>query len=195
MNLDIINSIKYKKKNIIFYKPVSCYISKSAQIEIGGKLTFNLHCNKNIKNKSAGYLIIRENSKLTIKNSFDVLAGGTIGVVDNAKLTIGSGYMNMNSKIHCFNEINIGEDVIISENVIIRDSDGHDILYEKYKKSSPINIGNHVWIGLNATILKGVTIGDGAIVAAGSVVTRDVPPNSLVAGVPAKVIKKYIEWK
>lgn len=195
MKLDIIKSIKYKKHNIIFYKPVSCYISKSAQIKIGGKLTFNFHSNKNIKNKSAGYLIVRDNSKLIIKNSFDVFAGGTIGIVDNAKLTIGSGYMNMNSKIHCFNEINIGEDVIISENVIIRDSDGHDILYEKYKKSSPINIGNHVWIGLNATILKGVTIGDGAIIAAGAVVTKDVPSKSLVAGVPAKIIKENIEWK
>lgn len=79
----------------------------------------------------------------------------------------------MNFKIHCFNEITIGEDVIISENVTIRDSDGHDILYEKHKKSSHINIGNHVWIGLNATILKGVTIGDGAIIASGAVVTKD----------------------
>lgn len=195
MKLDIIKSIKYKRKNIVFYKPVSCYISKSAQIEIGEKLTFNFHGNNNIRNKSEGYLILRDNSKLTIKNSFDVLAGGTIGIVDNAKLTIGSGYMNMNSKIHCFNEINIGEDVIISENVIIRDSDGHDILYEKHKKSIPINIGNHVWIGLNAIILKGVTIGDGAIIAAGAVVTKDVPSKSLVAGVPARIIKENIEWK
>lgn len=195
MKIDIINSIKYKKKNIIFYKPVSCYISKSAQINIGGKLAFNFHINKNIKNKSAGYLIMRDNSKLNIQNNFNVLAGGTIGIVDNAKLTIGSGYMNMNSKIYCFNEIRIGDDVIISENVTIRDSDSHDILDGKHKKSAPINIGNHVWIGLNAIILKGVTIGDGAIIAAGAVVTRDVPSNSLVAGVPAKVIKKNVEWK
>lgn len=55
---------------------------------------------------------------------------------------------------------------------------------------SPINIGNNVWIGSNATILPGVTIGDGAIVAAGAVVTKDVNENEIVAGVPAKVIRR-----
>ena len=61
--------------------------------------------------------------------------------------------------------------------------------------TKPIKIGNHVWIGINATILKGVTIGDGAIIAAGAVVNKDVEENSLVGGVPAKVIKKNIFWE
>ena len=54
----------------------------------------------------------------------------------------------------------------------------------------PVKIGNKVWIGAHATILPGVTIGDGAVVAAGAVVTKDVPSNVVVAGVPAKVIKE-----
>ena len=58
-----------------------------------------------------------------------------------------------------------------------------------------MNIGNHVWIGAKAMIMKGVNIGDGAIIAAGAVVTKDVPARCLVAGVPAKVIKTDIEWK
>lgn len=58
-----------------------------------------------------------------------------------------------------------------------------------------IEIGDHVWVGLRSVILKGVKIGNGAIIAAGSLVNRDVPPNSLAAGVPAKIIKTNIQWK
>ncbi|MDE7203257.1 MAG: hypothetical protein K2O91_15450, partial [Lachnospiraceae bacterium] len=58
---------------------------------------------------------------------------------------------------------------------------------------APIKIGAHVWIGSNATVLPGVTIGDYAVVAAGAVVTRDVPAMTVVGGVPAKVLKKVKE--
>ena len=61
--------------------------------------------------------------------------------------------------------------------------------------TQPISIGNHVWIGINVTILKGVKIGDGAIIAAGAVVTRDVPERCLAAGVPARVIKNNVSWE
>ena len=54
---------------------------------------------------------------------------------------------------------------------------------------APIRVGNDVWIGANATVLPGVTVGDGAVIAAGAVVTRDVPPMTVVGGVPAKIIK------
>lgn len=56
--------------------------------------------------------------------------------------------------------------------------------------TKPVIIGNDIWIGANAVLLPGVTIGDHSVVAAGAVVTKDVPPHSLVAGVPAKIIKK-----
>lgn len=68
-------------------------------------------------------------------------------------------------------------------------------MYEGYIKSKPISIGDHVWIGLNATILKGVTIGEGSVIAAGSVVVKDVPAHTLVGGIPAKVLKENIEWE
>lgn len=110
-------------------------------------------------------------------------------------MKLGSGFFNSNIKIRCHEKIEIGENVAISHDVTIMDSDAHEGLWEGYEKTKPIKIGNHVWIGTRVTILKGVTIGDNAIIAAGSVVTKDVPNNTVVAGVPAKVIKININWK
>ena len=81
----------------------------------------------------------------------------------------------------------------ISENVIIRDSDNHQITGGN-SMFAPVIIKDNAWIGMSAIILKGVTVGEGAIVAAGSVVTKDVPPHTIVAGVPARVIKKDVYY-
>lgn len=101
----------------------------------------------------------------------------------------------MNVNIACFEKIEIGYDVAISENVVIRDSDNHQIVSSNHQMTSPIKIEDHVWIGTNVIILKGVTVGEGSIIAAGSVVTKDIPKNSLAAGIPARVIKSNLEWK
>ncbi len=61
--------------------------------------------------------------------------------------------------------------------------------------SIPIKIGNHVWIGSNVTVLKGVEIGDGSIIAAGSLVNKNIPPGVLAGGVPAKILKEGVTWK
>lgn len=61
--------------------------------------------------------------------------------------------------------------------------------------AAPVQIGNKVWIGTGAIILKGVTIGDGAVVAAGSIVTRDVATNAVVAGNPAREIRSITAWE
>ncbi len=62
------------------------------------------------------------------------------------------------------------------------------------ERTAPVSIGNDVWIGCRSIVLKGVSIGDGAIVAAGSVVTKDVPAYTLVAGNPAQIKKKVAGW-
>ena len=102
--------------------------------------------------------------------------------------------MNAFVQIICAKKIRIGKDVIIARDVIIRDTDGHKILDRTHEKDKEVIIGDHVWIGTRAIIMKGVNIGNGSIVAAGAIVTKDVPPNCIVAGVPAKVIKNNIKW-
>lgn len=86
--------------------------------------------------------------------------------------------------------IEIGDGVLIGHNVVLA-TINHDLNPAMNRKNhyAPIKIGAHVWIGANATVLPGVTIGDWAVVAAGAVVTRDVPAMTVVGGVPAKVLK------
>ena len=98
-------------------------------------------------------------------------------------------FMSYNVSITSMNRVTIGNRVKIANNVVIVDHD-HDYKNNNigYKTGSVV-IEDDVWIGANATILQGVTIGDGAVVAAGAVVHRDVPANTVVGGVPAKVIK------
>jgi len=86
--------------------------------------------------------------------------------------------------------ITIGDGSLIGHNVVLA-TINHDLNPANNRKNhyAPIKIGSHVWIGSNATVLAGVTIGDWSVVAAGAVVTKDVPPNVVVGGVPARIIK------
>ena len=86
--------------------------------------------------------------------------------------------------------ITIGDGSLIGHNVVLA-TINHDLDPAKNGKNiyAPIRIGNHVWIGSNATVLPSVTIGDWAVVAAGAVVTKDVPPYTVVGGVPAPILK------
>ena len=90
--------------------------------------------------------------------------------------------------------IEIGNGVLIGHNVTLATLN-HEQNPQKRQNiyPKPIKIGDNVWIGSNATILQGVTIGDGAIIGANAVVTKDVPKNTIVAGIPAKIIKEIKE--
>ena len=111
---------------------------------------------------------------------------------EGGELILGRGFINSNCKIRCFERISIGNGCAISHDVTIMDSDAHEI--NGSRNTAPICIRDHVWIGTRATVLSGVTIGEGAVVAAGAVVTHDVPKATLVAGIPARVIKENVEW-
>ena len=106
-------------------------------------------------------------------------------------ITIGKDVF-INSGCHFQDQggIEIGDGALIGHNVVLA-TINHDLNPEGHRKNhyAPIKVGAHVWIGSNATILPGVTIGDWAVVAAGAVVARDVPAMTVVGGVPAKVLK------
>lgn len=107
-------------------------------------------------------------------------------------------FVNRGVYLSCQTGLEIGADCLIGEYVCIHDEDhcfgpGYQgtRLSERPFISSPIRIGDNVWIGAKATITRGVSIGEDSVVASNSVVTRDVPPHSLVAGAPAKVIRSW----
>lgn len=132
---------------------------------------------------------------------------GSIYVCDNGKITIGDYFfLGPRSFIGAFESIEIGKCVIIANDVKIYDNNNHPTDPQarekmslggycnenwswKWAAHSPVVIQDTVWIGQHSLILKGVTIGKGSIVAAASVVTKDVPPYCIVAGNPARVVK------
>ena len=137
-----------------------------------------------------------------VGGAFQALCGGKIEVGNNIYIGTGTYLQSKES-------IKIGDNVIISNNVLIVDNNNHPVSPEErmkmsqcenymtdklwtweYADSSPIVIEDNVWIGKNAVIMKGVTVGKGSIIALGAIVTKDVPPYSIVAGNPAKVVKQ-----
>ncbi|MEQ8767100.1 MAG: acyltransferase [Planctomycetota bacterium] len=87
--------------------------------------------------------------------------------------------------------VSIGDDCVIGSYTRILDSDFHQIDPGEPLRTEPVTIGRNVWIPGGAQILRGVTIGDGSVVALGALVTEDVPPRSIVAGTPAKVVRTF----
>lgn len=139
-------------------------------------------------------ILLEHDSSLIVDGNFTVYSGCYIRLLPNSKMVLKGGFINENVQITVGDHIEIGEGATIGRDVVIRSYDGHHIDTPGYKISEPIIIGKHVWIGQGATILKGVTIGDGSVVAAGAVVTKDIPSSCIAAGVPAVVIKKDIKW-
>lgn len=189
----------FAKKGIRVYKPCMYYVHSKANVKICNYLNFNRQWDNEriLRNKMAGSLYVAENATLEV-GAVDVFSGSRITVNPGAILKLGNMKMNQGVVIECFRSITIGNDVGIAEGVVIRDSDNHPIIINdcpiSQDVSAPIVIEDHVWIGMNAIILRGETIGEGSIVAAGSVVSRNVPPHSLVSGVPAKVIANNVSW-
>lgn len=108
------------------------------------------------------------------------------------RLRVGTGvFVNHGCTLNDIGGIEIGDDTLLGPNVTLLSS-GHPTAVAERRAGitvAPIAIGANVWIGAGATVVGGVTIGDGAVVAAGAVVTRDVPAATLVAGVPARVLR------
>ncbi|QEC74789.1 acyltransferase [Mucilaginibacter ginsenosidivorax] len=176
------------------------------------------NCNRYVTNNGTTFLESARIVNMTNDKDRIVVGTGTFILGEllvfayGGKIKIGNNcYVGIGSRVWSGEDVTIGNDVLISHNVNIVDTTAHELDYieraatyikllkEGHPKekgtivTKPIVIEDHVWINFNVIILKGVTIGRGAIVAAGAVVTKDVPPFVLVGGNPARVLKKLIE--
>jgi acetyltransferase-like isoleucine patch superfamily enzyme len=113
---------------------------------------------------------------------------------ENALLRIGDRVgIGDRSEIHCGREVTIGDGSLLAWGVTVMDRSYHSI-GPGPEQPEPVRIGARVWVGCQSLILPGVELGDGSVVAAGSVVTRSVAPRTLVGGNPARVLREDVDW-
>ena len=150
-----------------------------------------------LRDTRAGRIVIGQGSMIRCRIAFDH-ARGEVKIGDRCYLGA--------SHLVCHTAITIGDDVIMSWGVTVVDHDSHALAWNERSRDvadwmqgikrwdavtiAPVTIGNKVWIGFGASILKGVTVGECAVVGANSVVTKDVPPHCVVAGNPARIVKR-----
>lgn len=162
----------------------------------------------------ANNIVIRKGTKLDGAKYMSIGANVTIGrncLIEtkyshggrtySPQLTIGDGsYIGDENHITCMGGITIGQNLLTGRRVLISDNNHGNLDLQnlstppgrrRLASKGEIRIGNNVWIGENACVLSGVTIGDGVVIAANAVVTHDIPAFSLAAGVPAKIIKTF----
>jgi len=141
----------------------------------------------------------KHNGTVSIGNRTTIWPGVKFAAISSdpskpAEINVGAySSIGDNTQIHCCNRVTIGDYVLMSWGVNILENNYHDT-EDNTIRTAPVTIEDRVWIGCNVIILSGVTVGAGSIIAAGSVVTKDVPARSLVAGNPAKVIRETKPW-
>lgn len=139
--------------------------------------------------RNDGTLIVGDRVRLV-----STVATLELAVGKDATLEIGERtFINYGCSFGATKLIRIGKNCSIGTHVIVMDNDFHRLEPERrneYPPSAPIVIEDNVWLGVRVTVLRGVVIGEGSVVGAGSVVVHDVPPRSLAAGVPARVLRK-----
>ena len=127
--------------------------------------------------------------------------GCWITMASEARIEIGSGcFLNKNVMLAAHERIEIGDHVMLANNCFVGDADHRyddpdtPITQQGFVARGPVKIGSNVWFGVNCVVTGGVEIGDRAVIGANSVVTRDIPPGTIAAGSPAKVLRE-IEFK
>lgn len=196
---NIVRNLYFNVHRISYTKNALLVCGKHTDIKLDKEGRLSLNANLYVGKKEVdkthykSWIWIMRGGQIVVDGVFTLYEGSNIHIHKGGMLTLTGGYMSENASIVCEENIRIGRGCAIAPGVVIRDCDSHEVIGSPTSK--PIIIGEHVWIGTDAIILKGVTIGDGAVIGAGSVVTKDIPPRCVAVGNPAKIVKSNIDWK
>jgi len=154
---------------------------------------------KNFRGRNPGYIFLGKGSEVHIGDNVLIEREVRISTGENARIYIGDDtYLGDGTNILAVEEVNIGRGCAISWHVLFMDTSSHPFAVQGQELRTliePIRVEDQVWIGCRAVILKGVTVGEGSVIANNAVVTHDVPPRTLVGGNPARVIKEDVIWE
>ena len=206
------NPVKYLKRLLSYFffqrtDNSKLTIEKKENSKIGEGSIFNAHDQLELRRPAKNKIFLTIGRDCMIEGRFIFeKETGSISIGDRVFIGGGTTFM-------CIEQIKIYDDVMFSWGCTIIDNNAHSIISDERKndvvdwkkgiadnnigayknwavvKSAPITVKSKAWIGFNTILLKGVTIGEGAVIGAGSVVTKDVPDYAVVAGNPAKIVK------
>ena len=194
----------------LFYNFFKRYDEEFKNLILKEKIFSQLNADDSI-NVGPNAIVHNHGSKDNIRLGKGVIIDGILECYTKGELIINDYTYIGRSRIFAAQKVEIGKGVLISDHVVIMDSDLHPLSAKKrfndmrnWNKgvfpdvytnieSRPVILGDYVWVSANSVILKGVTIGEGSIIGAGSIVTKDIPPYTIVAGNPAKIIREIPE--
>ena len=198
-------------------KNCSLFVGSNAHVEIGkgavlSNCNFNVSSNTHVK---IGDNTVIDDNRISLCNNSNLIIGnrsridvrGKMSLREHAQITIGDGFTCERDFVmlaEMYSKISIGNDCMFSYVVSIYNGDGHSIFDinsrininspREKMKNTELNIGDHVWLGIKSTILGNTKIGNGSMVGAASLVKGCFPNNCILAGNPARIIRKDIAW-
>ena len=192
-NFSIFNTVWFNLFNFQSIKPKLFLGKNTSIINTGGVIQVDEKTYFDSKNGGQffydSHIVLEKNSQLKLGNNVNFFSGAQIKCFENSEISVGNNtYFSGPVTIHSKESIFIGSRCSISWGVTIIDSDFHSI-EDEHIKSTRVAIEDNVWIGCNVTILKGVNIHNGSVIAAGSIMTRSTTQKGIYAGNPAKLIK------
>ena len=160
-----------------------------SRIEVRGRLVIGLSDVGFLNGWDRTYLNVR--GKLMVTGQASLAKGCRLDIAGVCEL--GDVHINGGCKLVVMDRLTVGDGTVVSWDCEFLDDDFHSV--DNQDSRAPISVGEHVWIGNGCRILKGVAIGDGCVIGAGSLVTKSLPARVLAAGNPVRIVRENVSWE